>query len=147
MKASLVLTLFLFISCETDRDSSTHVNLIDYTEISKGALYGNGLEGIEKSNMVITNDDDWQILINKMNTVNKATEGFTETKINFNFYTLIAVFLDVKPNGWEIFISNIEEKSQEIIVFTTETEGFNLVINQPYHIVKIPKTHKQIQFQ
>lgn len=143
----LILSVFLVTSCSDDDNSTTHSTPITFTEIGKGALFGNGTEGIAQSNMVIDNTADWQNLMNQMNSVNNVTNEFSETNIDFNTYTVIAIFLEVKQHGWEVEISNIEENTTNIMVSKTETEAINSVITQPFHIVKISTTSKPIEFE
>ena len=143
--ALILSILFSLTSCSDDNNPKT--TSITFTEIGKGALYGNGSEGIVQSNMVISNTTDWQNLMNQMNSVNNVTDEFSETNIDFSTYKVIAIFLEVKPNGWQVRISNIEENVSSIMVSTAETEGINLVVTQPFYIVKIPVTNKPIEFE
>ena len=144
----LILGIILTTSCSDDDDKSIKQNtFISFTEIGKGALFGNGAEGISQSNMVITNSGDWQNLMNQMNSVNMVTNEFSETNVDFSSYTVIAVFLEVKTSGWEVEISSIEEETSNIIVSKTENEADNFVITQPFHVVKIPVTSKPIIFE
>ena len=111
-----------------------------------GALHGNGDEGISQSNLVITNDADWQNLMNQMNTVNNVTDDFTETDIDFNTYNVIAIFLDIKPSGWEVKITDITEDDTNIHVYKSEEAFLYSVMTQPFHIVKISKSYKPVIF-
>lgn len=144
----LILSFFLATSCSSDDDSTTIQSTpITFTEIGKGALFGNGSEGIAQSNIVIDNTTDWQNLMTQMNSFNNVTNEFSETNIDFSNYTVIGIFLEVKPSGWEVEISNIEENNTNLMVSKTETEADNSVITQPFHIVKIPITNKPIEFE
>jgi hypothetical protein len=144
----LIIGFFLAVSCNSDDTSSSAQSTpVNFTEIGKGALYGNGSEGITQSNMVITNDADWQNLIYQMNSVNNVTNEFSESNIDFGSYVIVAVFLEVKQHGWELEISNIEETTSNIVVSKIETALINSVITQPFHIVKIPITTKPIEFE
>lgn len=144
----LILSLFLVTSCNSDDDNTTAQSTpINFTEIGKGALYGNGSEGIVQSNMVIDNTTDWQNLMTQMDSFSNVTAQFSATNIDFNTYTVIGVFLEVKPSGWEVEISNIKENTSNVMVSKTETEAVNSVITQPFHIVKIPVTNKPIEFE
>lgn len=144
----LILSIFLATSCSSDDASQTAQSTpITFTEIGKGAIFGNGTEGIAQSNIVIDNTTDWQNLMTQMDSFNNITNEFSETNIDFNIYTVIAIFLEVKPSGWEVEISNIEENNTNIMVSKTETEADNSVITQPFHIVKIPITNKPIEFE
>ena len=132
------------LSCNNDDDSSFQSTEINFTEIGKGSLFGNGVEDISQSNLVINNQTDWQSLISKMDSFNNTSNSFTETTIDFDSYSIIAIFLEIKPTGWEVSITNITENETNISVSIQETEMDNTVITQPFHIVKIPKTNKEI---
>ena len=97
--------------------------------------------------MVIKNTTDWQDLITQMNSYNNVSGSFSETDIDFDNYLIIAVFLEVKPNGWEVEIIGITENEKSLVISTKETEFVSSVITQPYSIVKIPTTEKTIEFE
>lgn len=141
-----MLAMTSFSGC----DGKVPVNSISYILIGQGALFGAGEEGIVRQNLVITDDVNWQNLINQMNTRNNVSDSFTETNINFSEYMVIAVFDKVKGNGgWSIDITNIDNQTNQIVVTVTNLKTGNVssVITQPYHIVKIPVNNKEIIFE
>ncbi len=143
----VLLILFgigLLNSCNIDDDSNFQSAKINFTEIGIGALYGNGQEGISESNLIISNTNDWQYLISQMNAVNSVSENFSEINIDFNRYTVIAIFLGVKGQGWEIRTESVIENEKNIAVSISETVFANSVINQPFSIIKIKRTEKPI---
>ena len=147
MKTTLILLMTLLLTAggctkEDHKDPQT----IRFTEIGKGYLSGNGDEGIEKSNLVIKTKTEWETLMQKMNTSGNVTDNFTETDIDFNTYMVIAVFLEVKSSGWQVEITKITENRTNLVIDTNEIESINTVITQPFDIVKIVKTEKQIIF-
>ena len=147
MKIKILLFLLgigLLNSCNNDDNSEIQSTEINFTEIGKGALYGNGQEGISQSNVTISNTNNWQNLISQMNSVNNVSGDFTETDINFNEFTVFAIFLEIKGNGWEIEIENVIENKTNISISTQETEFANSVMTQPFQIIRIPKTDKPI---
>ncbi len=118
---------------------------IEFVEIAKGALAGNGEEGIAQGNVVITSATDWQNLVTKMNSFN--TNAIDDNiQINFNDSIALTVFLEVKDSGWEVEISKIIENENDIIVTISEKMYDNSVMAQPFYIVKIPKTDKEVRF-
>ncbi len=145
----VVVLIALITSCDKndDNDEQETNTLVTFVNIEKSALYGAGTEGISSSNLVITNNTDWQNLITQMNSVNNVSDNFVEIDIDFNEYMLIVIILDVKGNGWEVEIIEIIETASELIVSKQETEFLTLVITQPFHIVKIPKSDKSVIFQ
>ena len=132
------------LSCKNDNQSSFQSTELNFTEIGKGGLFGNGDENISQSNLVINNQTEWQSLIDQMNSVNNVSDTFSETSVDFTNFSVIAIFLDIKQSGWEITINNITENETNISVSILETKMDNTVITQPFHIVKIPKTNKEI---
>lgn len=147
MKVKILLFLLgvgLFSSCNNDDNADYQSTEINFTEIGKGALYGNGQEGISQSNLTISNSSEWLSLISQMNSVNNTSDNFTETNIDFNEFTVFAIFLEVKGSGWEIEIENVIENENNISISTLETEFETLGITQPFVIIKIPKTEKTI---
>ncbi len=148
MKTISILSILIFVitlsSCK--KNDKTQKSQLQFTEIAKGALHGVGQESISQSNLVIDNNSDWQNLMNKMNTVNNETQHFTETNIDFSQYTIIAIFLEVKSNGWEVEITDIENNGCSITVTKTEKICECTVMTQPFHIVKIQRTNLPIEF-
>lgn len=141
----LTFSLFFILSCNNDdKNSNFQSTVIPFTEIGKGSLYGNGSENISQSNLLINNQIDWQNLIDQMNSVNNISNNFTENTIDFDSYSIVAIFLEIKPTGWEVSITNITENETNISVSILESKMDNTVITQPFHIVKIPKTNKEI---
>ncbi|WP_339756947.1 protease complex subunit PrcB family protein [uncultured Winogradskyella sp.] len=144
----LVMIMFVF-SCKTNVNDSK-IKTIEPNVISKGNLYGSGKEGIVEQNLVVTNESDWNDLMFLMNAVNDVTQSFSETKIDFDTYTIIAVFDKLRTSGGYSIELEVETKSDEIIVNTMKTspEGnASAVMTQPYCIVKIVKSNLPIVFK
>tara|TARA_B100000768_G_C11037098_1_gene272609 strand:+ start:143 stop:589 length:447 start_codon:yes stop_codon:yes gene_type:complete len=148
MKYLKIMLIPLLLVLVFGYDNNEKINQkVEFTEIGKGSLFGNGNESILRSNLVINNQSDWQNLIDQMNSVNNVSSTFSETSIDFTSFSVIAIFLDIKQNGSEITINTITENETNILVSTQETELDNTVITQPFHIVKIQKTNKEIVFE
>ena len=65
-----------------------------------------------------------------MNSVNNVTDSFFVTDINFDTYLVIAVFLEVKPSGWEVRINSITENENSLVVRTNKSQSDSSVITQ-----------------
>tara|TARA_R110002124_G_scaffold113456_1_gene267848 strand:- start:40295 stop:40729 length:435 start_codon:yes stop_codon:yes gene_type:complete len=144
-----MLSLIFVVSCNNDDDNDPEFQPteINFSGVGRGSLLGNGDEGIEQYNLLINNDSDWQYLMTQMNITNNVTAGFTETDIDFETYSIVAVFLEIKPVGWYLEITNIIENEDNIALTVEEVESVAAIITQPFHIVKIPKTEKEIVLQ
>lgn len=118
--------------------------------IGKGNLYGSGSEGIEKQNLIVTSPEEWKDLLNKMNAVNKVSDSFSETDIDFSEYTVIAVFDEVKNSGGHSLNLVIQETKDKFLVEVLRKSPDGIatsVMTQPYYIVKVPKSELPIIFE
>lgn len=144
-----ILILLLVLNCKsTDNQAKmTQENII---LIGKGNLYGSGAEGIEKQNLIVASSEEWKDLLNKINTVNKVSDSFSETDIDFSKYTVLAVFDEVKNSGGHSLNLVLEEADDKILieVLRKSPDGIaTSVMTQPYYIVKIPKPSLPIVFR
>lgn len=144
----LFLIIILFqLSCSSNEDGPNRN--INFSIIGQGQLYGNGIENIEKSNLIIENATSWNDLIDRMNTTNNVSGNFTETDINFSQFQIIAVFDKIyNTGGHSIDIIQIAENERHLMVKIGNllTGNDSQVLTQPFQIVKIPKTEKEIIF-
>ncbi|MUU79319.1 protease complex subunit PrcB family protein [Winogradskyella endarachnes] len=151
IKTLILLSLIFVFGCKCNKTSTDMASKsVETVLIAKGNLYGSGAEGIEKQNLVITNEKDWNALINQMDTINKVSQSFTETKIDFSKYTVIAVFLNVKGSGGHSIDLDVSTTSEQKIV-TVKHKGpkgnATSVMTQPYYIAKLVKSNLPIMFQ
>ncbi|NRD20043.1 hypothetical protein HNV08_08280 [Winogradskyella eckloniae] len=149
-KHVLIMLLAVFtISCDSD-DTETRTVNVDSTLIAKSNLYGNGSEGIVQQNLVINDLSSWNDLMLQMNAVNNVTNDFSERDIDFDLFTVIAVFDTVKNNGGHELDLSISSNSENILVSVVdlfpEGDDSNMV-TQPFHIVKISRSQLPISFE
>jgi hypothetical protein len=150
---TLSIFLFLTLSCnKSDEENSFNQRTITPVLIGKGNLFGNGVENIPQQNIVVSNQNDWNTLITKLNMNGNVTDGFSTTVIDFNNFQLICLFDDIKSiPKFETSITSIVENQENIIVTVqhiTLNGDFSLtIITQPFYIVKIPKSSKPLVFQ
>jgi hypothetical protein len=150
---TLSIFLFLTLSCnQSDEKNGFTSKTITPVLIGKGNLFGNGLENIPQQNIVVSNQNDWNTLITRLNMNGNVTDGFTTTIIDFNNFQLICLFDDIKSiPKFETGITSIVENQVDIIVRVQHTtlsgDFFPTIITQPFYIVKIPKSNKPLVFQ
>ena len=125
--------------------SFSGVKPVTSTLIAKGEWLGT--EDIKKQNTVITTSSDWGAFVSEIDPDNSMSElGF---KIYFEEYQVIAVIDAIHSNGgWSLDITGITEYDDKIVVTyaNLKTGNNTTVLSQPYHIVKIPKSNKRIEF-
>ena len=150
MKSLLILfagIILLIPACERQENTGKE---IEFCLIGQGDLTGNGAENIPKGNFVISQSASWTEWLEKMNTVNRVSDQFTETDIDFSRYVLLACFDEIKTTGgYKREITRIIETEDEIEVYVkTNFPGYAApaVMTQPFIIVKIEKTPKPIVF-
>ena len=143
----LVLTIFIGYDNKDDDFISLTISPI---LIGDGNLYGNGKENITKQNLIISSNNGWTDLMDKMNSANNETDHFTKTEIDFSHFILLAAFDEIKMSGgYAIEITSIVENRHDLTVTIHRhmpNGGVYTVITQPYYIVKIPTTDKRIIF-
>lgn len=145
MKTATIVLCFLCLGCSNNDDSENNSQVITPILISQMELMGN--EGIPAQNIVINQAIDWELLKVSMHD---RVNFFTETDIDFDEFVILAVFDQVYPNGGHsIDITSVVEHQNNIIVTVDQLlpGGAQAVIQQPYHIVKIPMTSKPVLFE
>lgn len=152
----LILCIFLFgvLGCSSTIQPSKTLKKeeIVFSTISKGTLFGNGIEGILEEKFTIKNEKQWQVFLNKINSVNNVSSSFSEININFSNHNIICVFDTIRnTGGYAIEIERIfiEKKNLNIVYNKKEPgpmEMVTTIITQPYHIVKIQKRGEDHKF-
>ena len=152
----LILCVFLFgvLGCSSTIQPSKTLKKeeIVFSTISKGTLFGNGIEGILEEKFTIKNEKQWQVFLNKINSVNNVSSSFSEININFSNHNIICVFDTIRnTGGYAIEIERIFIKKKNLnIVYNKKEPGpmemVTTIITQPYHIVKIEKRGEDHKF-
>ena len=152
----LILCIFLFgvLGCSSTIQPSKTLKKeeIVFRTISKGTLFGNGIEGILEEKFTIKNEKQWQVFLNKINSVNNVSSSFSEININFSNHNIICVFDTIRnTGGYAIEIERVfVEKKNLNIAYNKKEPGpmemVTTIITQPYHIVKIEKRGEDHKF-
>ena len=152
----LILCIFLFgvLGCSSTIQPSKTLKKeeIVFSTISKGTLFGNGIEGILEEKFTIKNEKQWQVFLNKINSVNNVSSSFSEININFSNHNIICVFDTIRnTGGYAIEIERVfvEKKNLNRVYNKKEPDPMEMVttiITQPYHIVKIQKRGEDHKF-
>ena len=154
MRLILCVFLFVVLGCSSTIQPSKTIKKeeIVFNTISKGTLFGNGIEGILEEKFTIKNEKQWQVFLNKINSVNSVSSSFSEININFSNHIIICVFDAIRnTGGYAIEIERVfVEKKNLNIVYNKKEPGpmemVTTIITQPYHIVKIEKRGENYKF-
>jgi hypothetical protein len=139
-----IIFSLLFIGCPKNEQGG-------FTSLSKGNLFGAGEEGLKKENIIISSKEEWKSFLLKIDTTNKVSETF-ENAIDFS-RDMIIVCIDKVRNtgGFSIEVIDIVNEGDTFLVKVKSTgpkpmDMVTSAIMQPYHIVKISTTSKEINF-
>jgi len=154
MRLILCVFLFVVLGCSSTIQTSKTLKKeeIVFNTISKGTLFGNGIEEILEEKFTIKNEKQWQVFLNKINSVNNVSSSFSEININFSNHIIICVFDTIRNTcGYAIEIERVfVEKKNLNIVYNKKEPGpmemVTTIITQPYHIVKIEKRGEDHKF-
>ena len=154
MRLILCTFLLVLLGCSSTIQSSKTLKKeeIVFSTISKGTLFGNGIEGILEEKFTIKNEKQWQVFLNKINSVNIVSSSFSEININFSNHIIICVFDTIRnTGGYAIEIERVfvEKKNLNVVYKKKEPgpmEMVTTIITQPYHIVKIEKRGEDHKF-
>ena len=131
--------------CSNDNDSIYQSTKIIFTEIGQGFTE---LNDNLAQNLIIATETEWNILLD--NLPSEFVDNFNEININFNEFIIIALITENQPNtGYSVSINEIIENKNSINVFSEIQyvgSGYTAIV-QPFHIVKIPSTSKEIVFE
>lgn len=99
-------------------------------------------------NFQLDNEEDWK----KMWQQQTAKEPKEGSGIDFSKDTVLAVLDGSKDSsGYEILIKQVVETKEKIKVFVEKAVPgdscrFAKALSNPYHLVKLPKLHKEVVF-
>ena len=160
-RISLFFLTLILVGCSKNEENAPPVvdnfepiNIVP-TLISKRNTISPSVN-LEEQKTIYSQTSNWQALINQIDSfyqtggINFTATYFTETNIDFQSFTVIAVFDQIYGNGGHsIDITNIVEYETNIVVTvqSLQTGNTSSVVTQPYHIVKIPITTKPIVFE
>ena len=128
-------------------EENKYPKALKFTVIGEGNVSGSGEENLNKQNVVITDSIQWQRLLSEMDSHRNVSSSLTETNIDFDKFQLIVVIDSIRPNLCEINIKSITENKSDISVCIEKTSYDATVVTQPFCIVKIGKTNKNINFK
>lgn len=123
---------------------------ITFTTIGKCSMHGSGSEGFSKENFVITSSSEWEALKEKIGNPHDCdTNDFLTAAVDFSLYQVLAIFDEIRgDNGWFFYIVDIIEYEENIVVdiASFHSNYFNTVVTQPFQIVTMPISDKEIVF-
>ena len=148
----LLIGLFVSVGCNKPKDKEYPI-FITPILVAKGHAGWSLWDVIPQQNLVIKTFTEWDNFLSN-NICEELREyvishDFVDTTINFSTHQVIAVIDKMRHPGWTIDITDVTEYVDKLIVTYThlDTTIIHLtVVHQPYHIVKIPKSNKNVIF-
>lgn len=147
----ILLFAILLIGASCQQDNTIEQPAVEATEIEFETIDQGTLSTLEKAeNFIIENNDEWQELWVKVTGNLLSAEDAPE--INFDEYIIIAVAMGQKnTGGHSININKITADDENVNVYIEEIKPetgsvTTQALTYPYHMVKIEKTDKTINF-
>jgi hypothetical protein len=157
------LSLFLFNCNSDDSPSNVDPNVFPQemsitTIIQQNAFNVIHIEIFSNQKLIIQNENAWNTFKTTMNEesgvvgANFTDIYFSETEIDFSQFQVVAIFDIIRnrigTNNSGVYVANVVEFENSITV------NYNIVYNpsplntswQGYHIIKMPKSDKEIVF-
>lgn len=104
----------------------------------------------EKENIVIKDRESWNELWGRAHAGNDA--GLVMPEIDFNSQMIVAVAMGEKQTGgYRTQITKITDKKDSVKIYVAETSPGEKcftaeAVSRPYHIVKMEKSDKKVEF-
>jgi len=147
-KLFFIVFIITFVGCKTTVSTDAKdppINMSDFKTVSKGMLFGDGEEGINKSTLIIRDKKAWEMLTERMNTVNNVSNNFKGLPIDFSKEIVVAVFDQIRTSGgftttiFQVQYINGETKITYTIEKPKPTDMVTAIMTQPYHLIKLHK--------
>lgn len=136
---SIMLNSCPHINQENSQDDNSFVSLYI------GKMNGSG--NIKQQNKIISSEKEWKQLLTKLN-ISKSNIP----SIDFSKSTILVLIDKVRnTGGFSVKVENIKTEKEKLIVIVKHREPkprdrVTMSIGQPFQIVKINKTNKEIFF-
>ncbi|WP_372917557.1 protease complex subunit PrcB family protein [Salegentibacter sp.] len=141
----IILSFLIFTSCSED-------DIPDGDEIQFESIAQHYLstgEELREQQLVIRDRESWEELLTQMESINDQAQYFSRKEFNFSEEILLVVLDKFRANGGHsIEIPKILESDTQVNAIVKKPENGNptTMVMQPYHIVSIDKTSKDIRF-
>ena len=148
---SILLMICFIIGCSKDNNGIVPEEEFVFKNILKSETGLANPFQVPKQQLIIKTLAEWKLLLSKMNSDDQNTCKLATADLNFDAYSIVAVIDEVKGStGYVVTITNVVEHTEKLIItikYTTLNNPTSGPMNtQPFHIIKIHKTNKPIEF-
>ncbi|RMZ50576.1 protease complex subunit PrcB family protein [Flavobacteriaceae bacterium PRS1] len=147
-----VIYIFLLSSCSSSSTINKQTMIISQDTITFETLAEDFYGGMTDSKFIVIKEETTLNEIYKLINKNKSP-GIKIPIINFEKETVLVLFLGEKSSGgYSIAVEQILDENEKVTVKYKVTlpklgEMVTTVMTQPYCIIKIPKTLKEVGFK
>ena len=141
--ATILFSIMLTSCPNKSQENSQDDN--SFTSLHKGRMNGSG--DISQQNKVISSEREWKQFLTKLNISQSNIPS-----VNFSKYTLLILIDKVRnTGGFLVEVKDIKTEENKLIVTVKHTgpkptDMVTMAIEQPFQVVKINKTNKEIVF-
>ena len=153
MKLS-VLSLFFLLSMSSCMvvtiPESPEKTIMGHENICNGDLYGAREEGLEAQQIIIESQEELELLLDKMSSINPTNCSDILMTIDFNEYDLIFLLDRVRGSGGHSIevteISKLEDLVSVEYKEQSPTGMATTVMTQPFQFVQVLKLNSEVRF-
>jgi|GEM_PF-1286423 len=143
---ALILAAFYLVDTRLECLSREPRFIVPFETVSQGTYSGHP----EVNNYIIDNREDWKNLWQKITAKTWPSPPLPE--VNFNKDMLLARFMGERTSGgYRVEFLVVIEAEEKVYITAIEVSpgpdcGVTAAMTQPYHVVQIPRTEKEIVF-
>lgn len=116
---------------------------VEYNDLGRGELFGNGSEGIEQGHVLLKNEDDWLAMRMKMDRINMSSNKI-ETSLDYDTDNMFIYFDKVRSTGgYVLSVTEVGKTSDSLYVsvLIRKPDGpAATVLTQPFVAISYPKS-------
>ena len=145
MKLFAIIFFSIMLTSCPNNNSQESQDQDSFVSLYKGRMNGSG--DVNQQNKVITSEKEWEQLVSKL-----SVSQTNLPEIDFSKNTLLVLIDKVRnTGGFSVEVENIKVENDKLIVAVKHvgpkpTDMVTMAIDQPFQVVKINKTNKEIVF-
>lgn len=147
------LSIFAFLySCGTNNNKHTEntASKVDFEIIKTGVLHGAGEEGFSQEAIKVSNIEEFNQILKKLNSVNEELgDDIISNQSFFDEQMLVFVFDKVRGNGgynFKVEHALLQNDTIAITAFSKKPEGpATSIMTQPFQLLQMDKLNNEVR--
>lgn len=150
MKVIIAVFMIVFLSgCASQKEMISETEQLSFKVLKNGALFGGGEEGIEEGVYLITNIEEWNKQVARLNTINQHVQPNLANEVDFEQDMLLMLVDHLRGTGGNSYRTTAITRTNKALQITIERKApegpATSVMTQPYEIIQIRKQDLAIE--